>query len=95
MRRRARRRWSVQQLLDEREEMIAGLDALERGWGKAVAKLNQRATEKPAARPIIEETSQRVQGKLERAAERERHRLLLGDSILSARGLRPWEDAQG
>ena len=95
VRRRARRRWSVQKLLDEREEMLVGLAAIERGRTKAVAKLKQRAMEKPAARGVIESASQEVQNELERAAEGVRHRLLLSDSILSARGVRPWEDAKG
>ena len=95
VRRRTRRRWSVQKLLDEREEMLAVLAALERGRAKAVSRLEQRAMEKPAPRGVIENASQKVQGKLERAAECVRHRLLLSDSILSTRGVRPWEDAQG
>jgi hypothetical protein len=93
VRRRARRRWSVQQLLDEREEILATLDALERSRAKVAAKLTQRAMEKPAARGVIDEASQTVQAKLERAAEGVRHRLLLSDSILSTRGVRPWEDS--
>jgi hypothetical protein len=95
MRRRARRRWSVQKLLDEREEMLAGLAAIEHGQEKAVTGLSQRALEKPAARGVIENTRQDVEQKLERAAERVRHRLLLSDSILSTRGVRPWESAKG
>ena len=95
VRRRARRRWSVQQLLDERKEMLAALDALERSRAKVAAKLSQRAKEKPAARGVITEASQEVQAELERVAEGVRHRLLLSDSILSTRGVRPWEDAQG
>ena len=95
VRRRARRRWSVQKLLDEREAMLAGLAALERGRAKAVARLKQRAIEKPAARGVIENASREVQDELERAAEGVRHRLLLSDSILSTRGVRPWEDAKG
>jgi len=63
VRRRTRRRWSVQKLLDEREEMLAALGALERGRARVVAKLNQRATEKPAARGVIEEASQQVRRK--------------------------------
>ncbi len=95
VRRRARQRWSVQKLLDEREEMLSGLDALERSRVKVAAKLRRRAMEKPAARGVIEEASRKVQSKLELAAESVRHRLLLSDSILSSRGVRPWEDAEG
>ena len=94
VRRRARRHWSDQQLLGEREEMLAALDALERSRAKVAAKLSQRAMEKPAARGVIEEASQKVQTKLERIAEGVRHRLLLSDSILSTRGVRPWKDAE-
>ena len=75
--------------------MLAVLDALERGRAKVAAKLSQRAMEKPAARGVIEETSQKVQTKLKRAAEGVRHRLRLNDSILSTRGVKPWEDAEG
>ncbi len=95
VRRRVRGRWSVQKLLDEREEMLAVLAGLERGRMTAVVKLKQRAMEKPAARGVIENASQEVQDELERAAEGVRHRLLLSDSILSTRGVRPWEDAKG
>ena len=94
VRRRVRRRWSIQKLLGEREEMLAGLDALERDRAKVAAKLSQRAVEKPAARGVIEEASQKVQAELERAGEGVRHRLLLSDSILSTRRVRPWEDAE-
>ncbi len=92
VRRRTRRRWSVQKLLDEREEMLAGL---ERGRAKVAVKLKQRALEKPAARGVIEDASQKVQAKRELAAEKVRHRLLLDDAILSRRGVRPWEEAEG
>lgn len=94
VRRCARRRWSVQKLLDERDEMLAGLAGLERGRAKALAKLRQRALERPAARGVIEAAGHEVQDELERAAEGMRHRLLISDSILSTRGVRPWEDAQ-
>ena len=85
----------MQKLLDEREEMLAGLAGLERGRAKATAKLRQRAREKPAARGVIEAASHEVHDELERTAESVRHRLLLNDSILSTRGVRPWEDAKG
>ena len=94
VRRRVRGRWSVQKLLDEREEMLAVLAGLERGRAKAVTRLKQRALEKPAERRAIEGASQEVQAELERAAEGVRHRLLLSDSILSTRGVRPWEDVK-
>ncbi len=95
VRRRTRRRWSVQKLLDEREEMLAGLDGLERGRAKVAAKLKQRAVEKPAARGVIEEASQKAQAKFELAAEKARYRLLVDDAMLSRRGVRPWEEAGG
>ena len=82
-------------MLDEREEMLAALAGLERGRAKAVTRLEQEALEKPAARSVIENASQKVQDKLERAAEGVRHRLLLSDGILSTRGVRPWEDVEG
>ena len=85
----------MQQLLDERAEMLTALAALERGRAKVAPKLRQRALEKPAASAVIGAASQEVQDKLERAAEGVRHRLLLSDSILSTRGVRPWEDAKG
>ena len=75
--------------------MLAGLDALERGRAKVAAKLRLRAVEKPAACGVIAEASQDVQAELERTAEGVRHRLLLSDSILSSRGVRPWQDTEG
>ena len=95
VRHRTRRHWSVQKLLDEREEMLAGLDGLERGWAKVAVKLKQRALEKPAAGGVMEEASQKVQAKFELAAEKVRHRLLLDDAMLSRRGVRPWEETEG
>ncbi len=91
MRRRARRRWPVEKLLDERIELRTQLDAVERGRTKLTAKLRQRALEKPATRGVIEQVGQRVEGELERGAETVRHRLVVSDRILSARGVRPWE----
>ena len=95
VRRRARRRWSVQKLLDEREEMLAALDGLERGRAKAALKLKHRASEKPAAGGVMEEASQKVQAKFELAAEKVRHRLLLDDAMLNRRGVRRWEETEG
>ena len=94
VRSRTRRHWSVQKLLDEREEMLARLDGLERGRAKVALKLKQRALEKPAAGGVIEEASQKMQAKFDLAAEKVRHRLLLDDAMLSRRGVRPWEEAE-
>ena len=91
VRRRARRGWSVQALLDERRQMLAALEALERARATTATKLRRRAIEKPAAREAIEQTDRKMQATLERHAERVRHLLLLDDSILSTRGVRPWE----
>ena len=74
--------------------MLAQLDAVERGRTKLTAKLRQRALEKPADREVIENAGQEVEVELERGAESVRHRLLVSDSILSTRGVRPWEDAE-
>ena len=49
-RRRVRRGWSVQALLDERRQMLAALEALERAQATTATKLRRRAIEKPAAR---------------------------------------------
>lgn len=92
VRHRARRRWSVRALLDERRDLLAALDALERARSTTAAKLRQRAAEKPAARDIIEQSSRTAQARIELHAERVRHRLLLDDGVLSAHGVRPWED---
>jgi glycosyltransferase involved in cell wall biosynthesis len=70
------------------DALEAALDRLERGRAKVAAKLRQRAMEKPAARGVIEETSRKVQDKLERAEESVRHRLMINNRILSARGVR-------
>ena len=73
--------------------MLAGLDGIERARAKVAAKLRHRASEKPAARGVIEEASQKVPAEFDLAAEKVRHRLLLDDGILSSRGVRPWENA--
>jgi len=93
LRHRARRRWSVQALLDERSDLLAALDALERARATVATTLRQRAVETPAACDVIEGKSQTAQAKIELHAERVRHRLLLDDGILNAHGVRPWEDA--
>ena len=61
-------------------------------YATMTAKLRQRAAERLAARDIIEQTSRTAQAKIELHAERMRHRLLLDDGMLSAHGVRPWED---
>ena len=91
LRHRARRGWSVQAMLDERRQMLAALEALERTRATLATKLRQRAIDKPAARAAIEQANRKAHTTIELHAERVRHRLLLDDSILSARGLRPWE----
>lgn len=91
LRHRARRGWSVQVLLDERRQMLAAIEALERARATVATKLRRRALEKPAAREAIAQAERKAQATIERHAERMRHRLLLDDSILSTHGARPWE----
>ena len=71
--------------------MLAALEALERARATIATTLRSRAIEKPAARDAIEQANRKAQTTIELHAERVRHRLLLDDSVLSARGLRPWE----
>ena len=71
--------------------MLAALEALERTRAMLATKLRPRAMEKLAAREAIEQANRKAQSTIELHAERVRHRLLLDDSILSTRGLRPWE----
>ena len=47
--------------------------------------------EKPAAREAMEQANRKAQTTMELHADHVRHRLQLDDGILSARGLRPWE----
>ena len=47
--------------------------------------------EKPAVRGAMEQANRKAQTTMELHADRVRHRLQLDDGILSARGLRPWE----
>ena len=91
LRLRARRGWSVQALLDERRELLAALEALERARATVATKLSRRAIDRPAAREAIERASRKAQTTIDHHADRVRHRLVLDDGILSARGLRPWE----
>ena len=49
-------------------------------------------TDKPSARDVVEDMIRQAQGKFDQGAEILRHRLLLDDSLLSARGVRPWEN---
>ena len=71
--------------------MLAALEALERARATAATKLRRRAIEKPAAREAIEQADRKMQATIERHAERVRHLLLVDDSILSTRGVRPWQ----
>ena len=91
LRHRARRGWSVQALLDERRQMLDALEALSGPGPCSRQKLQPQAMEKPAAREAMEQAHRTAQTTIERHAERVRHRLLLDDGVLSARGLRPWE----
>lgn len=93
LRDRVRRRRSVEALLDERAELLAALETLEEARAKLATKMTQRAVENPAARERLEGMSQKWQVKIDWHAERIRHRLLLGDGILSGHGVRPWEHA--
>ena len=93
LRGRVRRRRSVQALLDERAELLAALETLEEVRAKLATQTAQRAMEKPAARERMEAMSQKWQAKIDSHAERIRHRLLIGDGILSRHGVRPWEHA--
>lgn len=73
--------------------MLAALDALELGRTKLAAKVRQRVAEKPAARGLIEAVTKRCRPSSSWA--RRACAMLLSDSILSTRGVRPWEDAEG
>ena len=91
MRHRARRRWSVQALLDERAQLLDALEALDQTRAMVATKLRRRAMDKPAAREALEQADRKAQTTIDLHAERVRHRLQLDDGILSAHGLRPWE----
>jgi hypothetical protein len=91
LRHRARRGWSVQALLDERRQALAALEALERAGTTVAAELRQQATPTPAGREALAQANRKAQATIERHAERTRHRLVLDDGILSAHGVRPWE----
>lgn len=91
LRHRARRGWSVQALLDERQQLLAALEALERARATVATKLRRRAMERPAAREAIAQASGKALATIDLHGERVRHRLLLDDSILSTHGVRPWE----
>ena len=71
--------------------MLAALEALERARAMVATKLRTRAMDKPAAREALEQAGRTAQTNIELHAEHVRHRLLLDDGILDARGLRPWE----
>ncbi len=85
---------AVQALLDERREMLETLDALVQAREKFATKARNRVVDKPSAHYPVEEMIRKAQHKFDRGAEILRHRLLLGDSVLSTRGIRPWEDEE-
>jgi hypothetical protein len=91
LRHRARRGWSVQALLDERRQLLAALELLEQARATVATKLRRQAVEKPAVREAMEQANRKAQSTMGLHADRVRHRLMLDDSVLSARGLRPWE----
>ena len=91
-RRRARRQWTVQALLDERAEMLETLTALEQARRKFTTKTRERLLDNPSALDVAEKAIGKGEAKFDQGADIVRHRLLLGDSILSSRGVRPWMD---
>ena len=74
--------------------MLAALEALDGDSGDGGDKAAAASVEKPAAREAMEQANDKAQAAIELHAERVRHRLLLDDGLLSARGLRPWEQSQ-
>lgn len=74
--------------------MLATLDALEHARSKFTMKARARVADKPSARDVVEDMIRQAQGRFDQGAEILRHRLLLDDSVLSARGVRPWEHEQ-
>jgi hypothetical protein len=74
--------------------MLVALEALERTRATLATKLRPRAAQKPAARAAMEQAGRKAQTTIDLHAKRVRHRLLLDDAILSARGVRPWEQDQ-
>jgi hypothetical protein len=89
LRHRARRCWSVQALLDERRDLLAALDALERARATVATTLRQRALEKPAARDVIDDKSHRHKPRLSCTPS---GCATDDDGMLNAHGVRPWED---
>ena len=92
LRRRRRKGWPVQALLDERAELLEVLRATEKRRAKFVTQVRERAVQKPAAHDLVEEMVREAQRVFDRTDEGVRHRLLVCDSVLSIRGVRPWED---
>ncbi|MBA3748911.1 MAG: hypothetical protein H0W96_15675 [Solirubrobacterales bacterium] len=87
-----RRRWTVEALLDERAELLRTLDGLEHARAKFTTQATERVVGKPAARDGVEAMMRKVQRKFDQGTEIVRPRLLIGDSILSSRGVTPWKD---
>ncbi len=91
LRHRARRGWSIQALLTERQQLLDSLDALERARATIASTLRRGAMDKPAAGEAIAQANRKAQATIDLHAERVRHRLLLDDGILNRHGVRPWE----
>ena len=72
--------------------MLMTLAALEQARRKFTTKTRDRFLGNPSARDVVERTIRKGEAKFDQGAEIVRHRLLLGDSILSSRGVRPWMD---
>ena len=71
--------------------MLAALESLEQARAAVATKLRRHAMDKPAVRDAMEQANRTSQTTIERHADRVRHRLVVDDGILSARGVRPWE----
>jgi hypothetical protein len=88
---RVRRNWPVQALLDDRQKILGTLEAIERVRTRVATELEKHAAEKPAAHEALERATEKSRAKFAMCTERVRHRLLLDDGLLNARGVRPWE----
>lgn len=74
--------------------MLETLNALEETQRKVATKLRDRLADQPAPDYDVEEIIRKVDGKIDRKAEVLRHCLMVDDSVLSSRGVRPWEGEQ-
>jgi len=72
--------------------MLKTLDGFEQARAMFATGVRDRVPDDPSTSDGVDEMILKAHGKFDQGAKIVRHRLLIGDSVLSTRGVRPWEE---